>query len=223
LQEVERYYEIVRRHLEDRGLWAETVRRFPPGAIRSAIRDIIDRLDQHNIDPETLDWGTLFEALKDYEDVDGFIRGLEQRGYIPRSIEETVGQYVGDMERYITEMMDELAQADPEALKRIRGRIMDILGEVDEVARLKEEVGELKKRLEEERWLRKDYSEKLKNYEELNRKLRREIEELRRGLEEARRPERVIKPTAPPTPSEKPKRRVEVVWVEEGLVSRRKG
>ena len=79
------------------------------------------------------------------------------------------------MERYIIEMIEELAQVDPIALGRIRSRIRDLTGEVDTIARLKEEIKRLKDRLEEERWLRKEYSERLKNYEEWNRKLRREI------------------------------------------------
>ena len=75
---VERYYRVVESHLKERGLWDDLLRKFPPNAIRSAIAEILDRLEEHFVDPETLDWGSLFEMMVDFNTVMDFIRYLER-------------------------------------------------------------------------------------------------------------------------------------------------
>ena len=178
-EDVERYYGFVRSHLEEIDAWRRTIERFPPMAIRAAVREILERFDQHNIDPETLDWGTVFEGLRDYPSVDAFIEDLERKGLIPSDIEERVDEYAAEMERYISEMLEEIRQVDPGAITRIAQEIRMMLGEEDRLAEMEREIGRLREEVKRERRMKEEYSRKLEDYEEEVRKLRDEIEKLR--------------------------------------------
>ena len=197
---VERYYERVRRHLEELGVWEETVRRFPPEAIRSAIREILERLDQHGEDPEILDWGALFERLRDYPSIDAFIRALEEERYIPPNLEREASRVASELEAELMSLLDQLAKLSPEALREVESRIRSILGEEDELEKLREKVRRLETTVKRERKLRKEYAEALKQYQEKVKQLERRAEELRKLAEvEARR---APPPPTPPPPME---------------------
>jgi predicted RNase H-like nuclease (RuvC/YqgF family) len=196
---VEKYYSAVRRHLEERGIWEETVRRFPPAAVRSAVERILERLDENNVDPELLDWGALFEGLKDYGSVEAFIKDLEAKRYIPASVEEAARASADEVERELLELLEAARAADPGVLERLRSRLDELLGRSDELMKLRAELAELKRAAHRDRALVEAYSRRVKELEAQLARLRAEAEALRR---EAARP-----PAAP---------EVAVVWRERG-------
>ena len=178
-EDVERYYSFVREHLEEIGAWERVVRKFPPMAIRAAVREILERFDQHNIDPETLDWGTTFEGLIDYDSIEDFIKDLERKGLIPSDIEERIKEYTSEMEHYISEMIGEIGEVDPSALRRISEQIRMILGEEDKLSKMESEINRLREAVRRERRKKEEYSRKLEQYEEEIRRLRDELERLK--------------------------------------------
>ena len=178
-EDVERYYSFVREHLEEIGAWERVVRKFPPMAIRAAVREILERFDQHNIDPETLDWGTTFEGLIDYDSIEDFIEDLERKGWVPSDIEERIEEYTAEMERYISEMIGEIGEVDPSALRRISEQIRMILGEEDKLSKMESEINRLREAVRRERRKKEEYSRKLEQYEEEIRRLRDELERLK--------------------------------------------
>jgi hypothetical protein len=88
-ERIEHYYNIVESHLRGLGVWEETVRKFPPQAIRAAVRRILQIIADafeagvSTMEPEELDWGSTFERLRDYDTVDDFVGALQTEGVIP--------------------------------------------------------------------------------------------------------------------------------------------
>ena len=197
--DVERYYEVVRRHLEERGLWEETIRKFPPEAIRAAIRRILDRLYENNVDPDILDWETLFEGLRSFPSVDAFISYLERERYIPPSRELEAEKAKAEIERELTELLDLAKDVAPDVLKRVGDRVAELTGLAEELRRLRRQVERLREEARVEREKREEYARRAKELEELAEKLRAEVEALRREVEEARKVT-VRPPPAPPAP-----------------------
>jgi len=117
--DVNKYYNRIKDHLSSNGTWAATAKKFPPNAIRSAVKAILKRIDY---DPEYLDWGTIFESLKDFETVDDFIKDLEHRYISPE-----LGISADEIEGQMIELAHQLADVDIAALKRVMQRIQDIL------------------------------------------------------------------------------------------------
>ena len=175
---VEEYYDRVRRHLEAQGIWRETVRKFPPGAIRTCIRRILERFEEADMDPEVFDWATEFEKLKDYDTIDDFIHELEEAGKIPRPPAE-----VSELEERLIEV-----RSQAEALKAA----LEEAGIDEEAEKAIEDLESLAERaLHLEEALKKGAEERA----ELERKLRR----LERRIAELR--ERATRaPTPPPPP-----------------------
>jgi len=202
---VERYFKVVESHLKERGLWDDLLRKFPPNAIRTAIAKILERLEEHYEDPETLDWGSLFEMMVDFETVKDFIRHLEKEKYIPPSLSEASRQAVDEIERQIYLLLEEAKHLDPSSLKRIRSQLAVMLGEANEIEKLARLVDSLRRKARREEKLRKEYEAKAAKLGEELLKLKREAEELRRRVEElskARPPE--ARPEAVEKPPERP-------------------
>jgi len=164
----EYYYKLVEEHLRRRGLWEETVKKFPPLAIRRAVEVILERMYEYDLDPELLDWGSLFEKLRDFKTVYGFIKALEERGEIPPSREEVIGASVEEIEKELAKLLELAKDVDVEILRRVRSRLAEELGEVEELAKLKREIEELREKIKTERRLKEEYAKK---YEELERRL----------------------------------------------------
>ena len=185
---VERYYDGVVRHLKEVGLWEKTLRKFPPEAIKAAVKRVIERLDEHGIDPEYWDWGTFFERLHEFDTVDDWVNWLEEEKYLPPSREEIIARGAAEIERDLTALLDLARQVDVSILRRIRERIAELLGEAESLARLRRELEEYKRRVTVERRLRQEYARRAEELEERLRELRRKIGEVKRTVETARPP-----------------------------------
>ena len=205
---VRKYYEVVRKHLEERGLWSRTVAKFPPATIMSAIRRILGILDEHYVDPELLDWGSLFESLHEFPTVDAFIKYLQRERLIPYSREERISEVADEIERELTELIEEAKDVAPDVLRRIREKLSHVLGEADELAKLRGEVDRLKREVREKREKIKEYSEKLREAEEKVEALRAEVEKLRHEVETARK----LPPRIPVSPWAELRSRIEY-WI----------
>jgi methyl-accepting chemotaxis protein len=200
---VEKYYGVVERHLRDVGLWEETVRRFPPGSIRAAVKRILERMAEHGYDPEMLDWGALFELLKDHPTVEAFIRYLERERYIPPSVREEEARTAEELEREVTDLLRKAKEVDPRILERLLPRIHALLGREAEIDRLRREVSELRARASRSREEAERYGRKVEELRRELERLRSENEALRRELErlKAARPAPPPPPPPPPLPA----------------------
>lgn len=181
---VEHYYDIVRRHLERRGLWPKVSRK--ASVIRRAIRLILETLPE-DFDPEKLDWGALFEDITEFETADDFVNDLIDRGKIPVKPEIM-------LERRYSELEQELTEIEMTA----RG-LIDYLKEhgIDEGAR--EAIEELWHRAEEA--IRRE--RELLPSEAERRRLRRTVDRLKKQLERLRE-EVARRPPTPPPPKPPP-------------------
>lgn len=74
---VDEIYEVVTSHLKKIGSWDKTVHaKFPPDAIKEAIRRILACFDLNLKDSSVFDWGVEFEVLREHENVDDFLNEL---------------------------------------------------------------------------------------------------------------------------------------------------
>jgi len=101
----ETYYDRVTRHFRETGVWERVIRRFPPKAIESAVKQIYERYVARNMDPEELDWATVFETLIDHETIDDFLSELEEKRLIPEA-DETPKDVYSLLEKLGLEMPD---------------------------------------------------------------------------------------------------------------------
>ena len=170
---VEFYYDRVKRHLEKAGLWEKTVRKFPPEAIKSAIKEIIIRCSMQKppLDPEELDWESIFEKLVDHESKENFLRALEKNYEIPpMPVEERALEYaIGELEKAAAELNMRVVREEEHALiykaKEYAEKIRTLRGKV---RKLEDYIKKLEKeRIELLRELGKRIEEIKKLYEEL--------------------------------------------------------
>lgn len=185
-------------------------------AIRAAIKRILDRIEQYDIDPETIDWVTLFEGLRDFETVDDFLRYMEGRvyeggAYIPtdysdEAIDEYLKEHIYYAEEQIKDIIEQFYESDPGLIKRIKEFLSELDEDSEDVAKLKEDIEKLKNKVKKEKELRneyedkiKEYSEKIKEYEE---KLESLTKQLRRMEEESKRRAEIVKETHVQKPAE---------------------
>jgi len=110
------YFEVVKRHLKERKMWNDTIKKFPPNAIRKAINSILERIE---CDPQLLDWGAMFEELRDFDSIDSFVEHLSEAYPIYGK-----GMDTGVIEDYIYDL---LGQLDRAALRRIKEKIEAML------------------------------------------------------------------------------------------------
>jgi hypothetical protein len=147
---IEKYYERIRKHLEEKGVWEETIRKFPPQAIRNIIRRILERLDEYDMDYELIDWAVLFEGLRDFDNAEAFIKDLEAKNEIPKSkidyTQELLAQYEKELhdlgyrivsakayERYLLEKDKEIE------IRRLRNKIRELEARIRELTKAVEE------------------------------------------------------------------------------------
>ena len=182
---VEHYYQLVKRHLERKRIWPRVA--LKSQVIRRAIRRILEIIPE-DVDPEELDWGSLFEKIEKFENADDFVNELIERRQIPVKPEVMLERRYSELERELTEIE-----------MTARG-LIDYLRErgIDEgVEKAIEELEErAKKAIETERELITSRAEREK-LERMVKRMERELKRLRR--EAARRP---------PAPPEKPPERV---------------
>jgi hypothetical protein len=148
IERVDRYYSYVENHLKERGIWEDTLRKFPPNAIRAAVTRILQLLEDFYRDPETLDWGSIFELLRDYERIADFIGALQTQGIVPvdkselaleeaiRTVEE-LGKRVVDAKTH-DEMVD-LAAKYEKATSELQKAKKALKERDEEIKRLQEE------------------------------------------------------------------------------------
>ena len=183
-EDVKEYYERVERHLKERGIWEDVVKRFPPKTIEAAIRDILERLYAERVDPEVLDWGSLFEMLPDFESIDDFLRYLEEQRYIPPSPRGLLDEAVKE----VIELIVKLRDADPRLLQELAARVEELVGRTPELLRLREELSRLRREVHRLRAERDAYARRV---EELKEELKKVAERAERAQERARPPPHV--------------------------------
>lgn len=93
-ERIEHFYLVVATHLRSVGTWTATLKRFPPGAIRGAIKQILIRLTTSTHTRSYLfDWGVEFEQLRDHQTINDFIEYLEAEYKIPNNWAEEACNY----------------------------------------------------------------------------------------------------------------------------------
>lgn len=147
---IEEYFNIIHQHLSKLDVWTDTIRKFPPEAIRSIIRKILERLDEYDIDYKILDWATIFEGLRDFDNSEAFLKDLEAKGIIPKPkidyAQELLAQYEKELhdlgyrivsakayERYLLEKDKEIE------IRRLRNKIRELEARIKELTKAIEE------------------------------------------------------------------------------------
>ena len=143
-EEVERFYDMVRKCLEERDLWTDTVMKFPPQAIRYAIKHVLVRFKESGTDPELWDWCTFFSELKDYPTVDAFIGYLTAKNYIPPSRSEEIDMMLSYLESEASKLGYRLV--DAETYAKTVGRYEVLERELREVKEKLRKISEEAKR-----------------------------------------------------------------------------
>jgi len=171
---VDKYYNIVVRHLQRQRAWQKTIRRFGAIGVWQAVKKILEICYERDIDPETLDWASMFEKMSDYDTIDSFIKGLISEGYLPavkvpltKKEEEELAKTYDEL--YLESLREELLKLGYDVIKvRDKKQIEKIYRELE---KYKKEVGKQKAIIES---------------------LEKKIEQLKK--------EKVAKPTKPPPP-----------------------
>jgi tetratricopeptide (TPR) repeat protein len=140
---VEKYYDRIEKHLRDLGVWEETISKFPPQAIRSAIEKILSRLDEYDMDYELLDWPILFEGLRDFDSVEAFIKHLEATNEIPKPKTEYTQELLAQYERELHELGYRIVREES-YLKYLTSK-----ERTDEINRLKRKIAEYQRKIAE--------------------------------------------------------------------------
>ena len=196
-QRIKEYYERVKRILKETRKWDYVVSKFPEGelAVYRAVTIILERLAEVGVDPQTFDWKAAFVKLEDYDSIDSFIEALEEEGVLPTptitelgaSEEAFIAREASRLEGQIMSLIEEAKDVRPEILKRVRERIAEALGQVEDIDRLYLEVSRLKEEARRERAKAREYKAKTQELEKELRKLYEEISALRQQLEEAKK------------------------------------
>lgn len=147
-QIVEGYYRELEKCLARQ--WSDIIRKFPPNAIRSAIREIVETYINMYRDPAEFDWCTHFSYITDFDDVHSFISYLISKGYIPSDF-KGIEQYISLLEKQASEIGYRLVKEEEyykmtRDINRLR-RELDKLRE--ERKKLEEEINRLTKMVEE--------------------------------------------------------------------------
>jgi len=82
---INKVYCIIRCHLTGIGTWDKTIKKFPPATLKRMIRNAWYYLP---VSYDSIDWGTEFEDLHDYDKVDDFLDALIARGNLKRGSRE---------------------------------------------------------------------------------------------------------------------------------------
>jgi hypothetical protein len=130
---VNKYFERIEKHLKEKGVWEKTIAKFLPQAIRYAIEKILDRLDEYDMDYELLDWGVLFESLRDFPSVSAFMKHLEETHEIPspKYIEVAPPEKVEELRKTLT--VDILASKITEMALRRQVKYVSVFAVIREL------------------------------------------------------------------------------------------
>jgi len=165
---IDKYYERVKRHLQETRQWDRIVQIYPDRhlAVRRAVREILKRGFAamyegaiEDFDPETLDWESMFDKMKNHDNVESFIDDLEELGFIPEVPEEDIeDQELASIEQQVREAFGNvrvLRSEDYEKLTsykvlvdRLRKRLRNLR---EEKKKLEERIEEAFRRAAEER------------------------------------------------------------------------
>lgn len=148
----DRFYSTAKKCFEVSGTWNEVIKKFPPMAIRSAVRRIVERFVKAEEDPELFDFCDFFtEQLPEFESVEAFIEYLDKKGYIPPDPEKHFAEMLKYLEQEASRLGYRLVKEEEWA--RVTGRWDRLREEIDrlraEKKRLEARVKELEQALEE--------------------------------------------------------------------------
>ncbi|MEM4815826.1 MAG: hypothetical protein QXR23_08830 [Ignisphaera sp.] len=148
---VDKYYRIVEKCLIENNIYDRVIRKFPPMALRSAVREIVERFIKTENDVEQFDFCTFFADIYEFESIADFIRYLDENRYIPPDPSREIAEALSQLERAAAELGMRLVKEEEWA--RITGQYERLKREVaklrEERKRLEERVRELEKMVEE--------------------------------------------------------------------------
>jgi len=85
-ERVRHFYDLVCVHLQNRGTWKKTVVKFPPNAVYTAVRRVLERKN-----PD-FDWD-IFEHLREFSTINEFLEWLESEHQIEPDYEKEALEY----------------------------------------------------------------------------------------------------------------------------------
>jgi hypothetical protein len=184
---VEYYYNVVKGHLERMKAWSRLIQKFPPQAVRAAVKGILERIEDARsrgieIEADDIDWGSLFEGMIDYDKVESFLKAYEDIGALPRKMETMIEEELDREEGWIVSAIHTLEER-PELVDKYAVKLAKLMPTTRELAERLEKVADDRDEAVKDREKYKAETEKWKSEAE---KLKSEIEELRRRLEEAK-------------------------------------
>ncbi|MEM2388955.1 MAG: hypothetical protein QXW20_08385 [Ignisphaera sp.] len=148
---VDRYYKVVEKCLIENNIYDRVIRKFPPMALRSAVREIVERFIKTENDVEQFDFCTFFADIYEFDSIADFIRYLDENRYIPPDPSREIAEAISQLERAAAELGMRLVKEEEWA--RITGQYERLKREVaklrEERKRLEERVKELEKMVEE--------------------------------------------------------------------------
>ena len=128
--EVERWYREVEECLRKKGLWEKVIRRFPPNALRTAVKEILERFEARGMDPHLLDWCTAFSNVLDYPSINAFIQHLEEAGEVPppptmEELDSVIRSTVEELLRLKRELLS-AGKVGERAWRELRERLLEV-------------------------------------------------------------------------------------------------
>ena len=156
---IDKYYERVKRILQESSDWDKIVRTYPEGhlAVRRAVKEILKRgfAAMHegmmkDFDPETLDWKSMFKKMKDHDNVESFIEDLKELELIPKLPEEDIeDQELATIEQQVREAFGDVRVLRSEDYEKLMGYRVLVDRLRKRLRRLREEKKKLEERIEE--------------------------------------------------------------------------
>ncbi|MEM2287906.1 MAG: hypothetical protein QW503_02340 [Sulfolobales archaeon] len=163
----EKYYNTVRECFERDGVWDVVIRKFPPMALRSAVRQIVERFVKRGEDPDLFNFCMYFEGITDFDSIASFIDHLKKKGYIPPTPEEEVEQLLAWLEQDANRLGYRLVKEEEWA--KISGRYEALYREIQ---KLKAEKKVLESKIKELESVLEEYKKKGKiNIEDLKQRI----------------------------------------------------
>jgi len=157
--------------------WEKVTSKFKPSEIKSAVRKILEIYDRAGIldVADKLDWGVAFENIADFDDIDSFVKYLQEEHYIPSAREIELLSKIDEKEQKIKELKDRLSYiADYVQPAEVRADLKETLSKL--FPTLDEYLSSLRSR--RKRILAKaKYEKRIAELERQNRKLEQKIRE----------------------------------------------
>jgi hypothetical protein len=117
--------------------------RFPPKAVVSLIKHILERFDEWGVDPETFDWCAHLQGLDDYESIYDFIAHLEEEQLIPKKKSDIIDTLISQYERELAELGYVVVKKE-EYDKILRSKNKDMI-----IRNLRRQISELRRAVKE--------------------------------------------------------------------------